>query len=1073
MNKILLLILIATWAKQTGAAEQVEHWDVSAPDYSVDASKAVLDVEEGTWMNLDVSPDGKHIVFDLLGDLYRIPLSGGKAESLTQGHAWDMQPRFSPDGRSIAFTSDRAGGDNIWVLDLETGELQQVTHESFQLLNNPAWTRDGRFIAARKHFTTSRSLGTGEIWLYHVNANEQNKGVAIVQRPSPVFQKELGEPMFLPDGSGLYYSQNATPGDTFIYHQDSNQEIFQIKKIDFPSGDTETVVGGPGGAVRPTPSPDGKTLAYVKRVRAASRLFLMDLASGTETMLLDQLDQDMQETWAVHGLYPNMDWTPDSKEIVLWTGGRIWRVDIATGNKTNVPFSVQDTRDIYPAPRFSIDVAPDRFATRMVRFAQWSPNRQLVLFESLGRLFIKAPGKPPRRLTSDSADGLEYSPVWSPAGDKIYFLRWEDANLTTLHSVSVRGGKSRQLNKQREQLTELSISPDGDHLFYRKLAGDVLLNPEWGQKPGIYRFDIKAKSASFISHQGTRPRSGLNVRLHVQERGRPVGRGSDVASTRLLSMTMDGHDVREIANSELATQMVVSPDEKYIAFTENHHVYVSILPKTGGPITLATDSKAMPTSRVSEIGGPYLSWSGDAKSLSWSVGPNLVSVDVEAALRDPGNLVLTRENLSQQVVANKPSGLVVFTGARVITMNRDRKVIENAVVVIAGNRISAIAPAAEVAIPPGAKVVDLTGKTIIPGLSDIHAHGSYARGQIIPQQNWSSLAHLALGVTTLHNPSSRATQVFAAAEYARAGVILSPRIFSTGEIIYGAKSTSHIPVDSLDDALRAVRRLKAQGALTVKNYNQPRREQRQQVIEAARLENLMVVAEGGALYHQDMNLIADGITGIEHNVPTLNMYDDVTQFWRQSKAGYTPTTVVTFGGLTSEDYYYQRDEVWKHPILSNFVPPIVLQPRSVRRPMAPESDYRDDDSTAAAKVLLEAGVLVNTGGHGQREGLATHWEMWSMVRGGMSASQAISAATTNPAHYLGMNEDIGSIEVGKLADLVILAANPMTDISNTDKISLVMLNGRLFDALTLNEVETGDARLTQFWWQTKPQGAIR
>jgi len=325
----------------------------------------------------------------------------------------------------------------------------------------------------------------------------------------------------------------------------------------------------------------------------------------------------------------------------------------------------------------------------------------------------------------------------------------------------------------------------------------------------------------------------------------------------------------------------------------------------------------------------------------------------------------------------------------------------------------------------------------------------------------------------VHNPSSSAKSAFAAAEYARAGRILGPRIFSTGEIVYGAKSTSWAPIDDLDDALAHVRRLAAQGAISIKNYNQPRREQRQQVIEAARQEGLLSVAEGGSLYQLDMSMIADGITGIEHNVPTLKMYDDVHQFWQQSGAGYTPTLVVTYGGLTSEDYFYQHTDVWKHPILSNFVPPAQLQARSVRRVSAPEEEYRDDDAAAAAKVLMDAGIMVNIGAHGQREGLASHWEMWSFARGGFSPMEALATATINPARYLGMDKDIGSLEQGKLADLVIIDANPLDDIRNTDRISHVMINGRLYRAENLGEEVTGASELTPFHWQTTPQGKIR
>ncbi|MEO0997240.1 MAG: amidohydrolase family protein [Pseudomonadota bacterium] len=376
-------------------------------------------------------------------------------------------------------------------------------------------------------------------------------------------------------------------------------------------------------------------------------------------------------------------------------------------------------------------------------------------------------------------------------------------------------------------------------------------------------------------------------------------------------------------------------------------------------------------------------------------------------------------------------------------------------------------------MPDDAATVSLAGKTIVPGFLDVHGHGPYGADLIVPQQNWSTLAHLAFGVTTIHDPSSTASLVFPAAEYARAGVILSPRLFSTGEIVYGAKRAQFAPVESLDDALAHVRRLKAQGAISVKNYNQPRRDQRQQVVEAARLEGLMVVAEGGSLYHMDMNLVADGNTGVEHTLPQLAVYDDVVSLWSQTNVGYTPTLGVGYGGIFGEDYFYDRDDVWKHPILSALVPPAVLQPRSVRRQKAPAEDYVQDENAAIGKALADAGVLVNTGGHGQREGLATHWELELFVQGGMTPLQALRAATLAPARYLGLDGDLGSLEAGKLADLVVIDGDVTADITVSDQVSHVMLNGRLYEVPSLHEVATGDARPRPFYWAGRPESAIR
>jgi imidazolonepropionase-like amidohydrolase len=347
-----------------------------------------------------------------------------------------------------------------------------------------------------------------------------------------------------------------------------------------------------------------------------------------------------------------------------------------------------------------------------------------------------------------------------------------------------------------------------------------------------------------------------------------------------------------------------------------------------------------------------------------------------------------------------------------------------------------------------------------------HAHGPQGTSDIVPQQNYSALAHLAFGVTTIHDPSNNATEIFAAAEYQRAGLVMGPRMFSTGDVVYGAHSEGFASIDNLDDARNHIKRLKAQGAISIKNYNQPRREQRQMITTAAREAGMIVVCEGGSLYHMDMSMVADGNTSIEHNVPPEHLYDDVLQFWKPTQVAYTPTLIVTFGGLGSENFFYQESEVWQHPILSRYVPPHILQPRSVRRPMAPLSDYQAiRDSTANAQRMLESGVLVNTGAHGQREGLGSHWEMWAFVDGGMSPMQALQAATINPAKHLGLARDLGSVESGKLADLLIVDGNPLENIRVTDHIAYVVQNGRIYEGRTMTEKLTGQRKVQPFYWQ--------
>lgn len=260
----LLTILVSA---AQAADEPTKTWDVNAPPG--ERRETSIDVRSGTWMSVDVSPDGSHLLFDLLGDIYELPIAGGEAKALTSGMAWDMQPRYSPDGNTIAFTSDRAGGDNLWLMDRNGNAPRQLSKEDFRLLNDPAWHPNGRYVAGRKHFTTRRSLGTGEIWFYNAGGGD---GVQVVKRPNEDYQKELGEPTFSPDGKYLYYTQNATPGNRFAYAEDVNSQVFAIKRVDLASGETSSAVSGAGGAVRPTPSPDGRYLAFIRRLRTPETL---------------------------------------------------------------------------------------------------------------------------------------------------------------------------------------------------------------------------------------------------------------------------------------------------------------------------------------------------------------------------------------------------------------------------------------------------------------------------------------------------------------------------------------------------------------------------------------------------------------------------------------------------------------------------------------------------------------------------------------------------------------------------------------------------------------------------------
>jgi len=1035
-------------------------WSVDDPPGDWGWQEIGIDTEEGTWMSVDVAPDGREIVFDLLGDLYSIPIGGGEATQLTSGISWDEQPRFSPDGSTIAFTSDRGGADNLWLIDRDGANPRAVTKETYRLVNSPAWTPDGEWIAVRKHFTKFRSAGAGEVWIYHRSGGD---GLQLVEKPND--QKDLGEPAFSPDGRYLYYSQDTTPGVTFEYNKDSNGQIYVIRRLDRESGETIDFVDGPGGAIRPTPSPDGKRLAYIRRVRFRSTLFVQDLASGEERAIFDGLDRDLQETWAVHGVYPGMAWTPDSRRLVVWGGGKIWRVDVGTGLAETIPFHVTTTRKVAQALRYPVEVAPTSFRPTMLRGVEVSPDGGRVVFETLGRLWIRElPDGEPRRLTSDD-DRREAFPAFSRDGRSIVYATFDDLAYGDVRVVSTDGGASRVVTGEPGHYFEPAFSPDGRTIVYRKGSGNWLRGRLWGREPGIWAVPSDGGAARLVTRSGFAPHFGADPeRVYLI-------RSADEDKRQLVSIELDGSDERVHATSEAAVEFRVSPDGRWLAFAERFHVFVAPFVPTGKSIDLGPKSTGLPVAKVARDAGDNLRWSGDSRSLHWSLGPTLYTRGLtesfawlDGAPEELPEPAAEGLDLSFDVERPVPSGTTALVGARIVTMRGD-EVIEDGTVVVEGNRIAAVGPRAATRVPEGAHVVDVAGKTLIPGLVDVHWHGAFGTEQWIPEQNWSVMASLAYGVTTLHDPSNDTREVFAARDLERAGKILTPRIFSTGTILYGALGEYRAEVDSIDDARSHLRRMKASGAISVKSYNQPRREQRQEVLAAARELGMMVVPEGGSLFPANMTQVVDGHTGVEHTIPQGAIYDDVAQLWSGTQVGYTPTLGVAYGGLSGETYWYAKTKVWEEQPLASFVPRQILDPVARRRTLAPDEEWNHVLEAQVAKRLADAGVSVQLGAHGQREGLAAHWELWMLVQGGMTPMEALRAGTISGAWYLGMDGDVGSIEPGKLADLTVLDENPLDNIRNSTSLRYVLYDGRLYDPMTLNELWPEEKAREPFWWE--------
>ncbi len=1063
MPKIYLSLLASFALSLAFAQEKEPKWDVANPTGNWEFQEHTFSTTEGTWMNLDISPDGKTIAFDLLGDIYTLPIEGGKAAAIATGLAFEIQPRFSPNGKQLSFTSDAGGGDNIWMMELDGSNKKQITKESFRLLNNAVWTVDGDYLIARKHFTSGRSLGAGEMWMFHKTGGS---GIQLTKRKND--QQDVNEPSVSSDGRYLYYSEDMYPGGHFQYNKDPNKEIYVIKRYDLKSGNTEKITGGPGGAARPMVSPDGNLLAFVKRVRTKTVLYIHNLETGEEYPIYDQLNKDQQEAWAIFGVYPNFDWMPNNKEIVFWSGGKLNKIDIESRTVSNIPFEVDANIKIAKSLRFENPAFEGETKAKIIRHAITSPDEKVMVFHALGYLWKKhLPDGKPVRIT-DGKD-FEFEPSFSPDGKRIVYVTWNDKTKGAIRTILLRGAKSKVISKEKGIFRMPSYHPNGKSIVYRKEGGNTDQGFAFTKTPGVYIQELNSENPQFVYRHGEFPifdQSG--ERIFLQTGGSHFGN----LTKSLKSVNVAGEDVQVHIKSKYANRLVPSPDNNWVAFIHLHKVYIAALPKTGNTLNIDNKSTAIPIAQVARDAGINLHWSKDSKNLHWTLGEEYFTNKItdrftylENAIDSipPMDSVGTKVNLS--FTADKPAGRMAFTGARIITMNGS-EVIENGTILINGNRIESIGDE-HMEIPNGTKSYDMSGKTIMPGLVDVHAHIGAFRHGLTPQKHWPFYANLAFGVTTAHDPSAHTETVFALSELVKSGELVGPRLFSTGFILYGADSDSKAVINGLDDARSAIRRTKAFGALSVKSYNQPRRDQRQQVIQAAREENIFVVPEGGSTFYHNMTMIMDGHTGIEHNIPVAPVYKDITELWSASNTGYTPTLIVNYGGVNAEYYWYQNTEVWKNEKLMKFYPRSIIDARSRHRTMIPQEEYENGHILVSktCKQLSDAGVKVNLGAHGQLQGLGAHWELWSLAQGGMSPMEALRSATINGAYYIGMQKDIGSLEKGKLADLIILDKNPLEDIRNSESIRYTMVNGRLYDTETMNEIGNSTKERTKFYWE--------
>lgn len=960
-----------------------------------------IKTDEGSFMEIDVSPKDNSIVFNLLGKLFLMNEKGGVPLQLTHGMQWDSHPVFSPDGNKIAFISDRSGADNLYVMDLNGKNIQTITrHNEYDSKSSVEWMSSG---------------------------NALRDSDSIYDLEGEFARKTRG------------WTRGSILDDRGYVIYDNFLRLFDLEN---DSIDTIMCVNE-SMPTQPVISKDGKYVAFVnlstpREVRNSKEYVTRNCLNVYDLKTKDFLFK--KEIGHHLQFIPRFSFDNSNENIIIGYDGKIHRINVKSHQDTVIPFTANIQLEAAPLVYNQNRLSTDSLELKYMRYPQMNNSKNKLYFSTLARIYeYDFESGNNRQLVE--VDHGQFFPRLTKNGEEIIYSSWDNKEKGFIWSYNIRKKKLDTILNKTGLYKYIEVSEDGKYVAFIEGSRNYQRNLESFAEGTLKVLNRKTGEITIPEIEEIRFKNRLifnGLDLYYMEFNAP--------QKYLMKLNIkEPGCISKIANFDADIyQAVISKDLKYLAYKKKNALYLSGIAGKEFPIDIKMDRKVI---EVSNQGAMDFYFDEATGELIWFNGNSLFRINPENILEecDSGqcspqyiNSHSVKIKITKPIQTNRE--ILALEGARLITMN-GMEIIKNGTVIIEKGRIKSIGNTGEIQVPIAAERLDFTGKTIIPGFIDLHAHHD-APPDVLVDQYSKMLMDLAFGITTMRDPAGK-PNMQAYAELAQTGKIKASRL-----IPFFALGHPHFEITNYNDALSWVKREKQRGALFIKIHDIWSRRIRQWLIMAARTENMNIT--GHAAYSNfttslNASAFLDGITGIEHAIRIGRMYNDLIKLIAKSQTWFTLAGISEFDNHSKFRNFFESGtedvEIFKE----------WNEGESLKKFINHQDKISGNDSEAASYFQNSVAIAKNVGNigigsHTDTPGLPYHWEIWQHEEQGLSKHKVLEIATMGGATAMGLQQDLGSLEVGKIADLVILNDNPLDDIEHTANVHTVIKNGIMFEA---------------------------